>query len=619
MSHPENSENVMTEARFPSLYDVDVPAGAEGWEELYNWYHLRGPERQADDEQRFWFQDRLHHPEVMHPYDEIQCECWWQGLGAFNTRIFAMPPAFGIDQRVVNGYLYISPIPAPPEDLQARAEAFGVRAGHYYENWDAIYEEWKAKTVDRLDQMKAMTFAPLPELEDESVVLSHRGSSTGYQMIEDYSRMVLIMYETYQFHFELLNIGYAAYLTFFAFCKQTFPDISDQTIARMVGGLHVDLYRPDDELKRLSKEAVRLGLGDTVKGAGSAEALFTRLREGGGDGAAWVADWEATADPWFLIDTAPGHPGGYAHYGTWASQPDIPLSAVKQYIIALEAGEEIDRPTAKVLAERERITGEYRELLADEDQAIFDEMLALARMVFVYIEEHVIYIEHWMWATFWAKSHELSRALATMGAFDKPEDMFFLRRTEVMESIYDVVTAWGSGGRPRGADYWRETIARRERIYDVLKTWEAPPALGIPPTEVNEPFTVMLWGITTDSVQGWLENDEDGDGTTLRGQPGSPGVVEGPARIVRTVQELEGVQDGDILVCPATSPAWSPVFSRIAATVSDVGGVMSHTAIICREYGLPAVVGTGSAVSRVREGQRIRVDGDTGVVTLLDD
>ena len=139
--------------------------------------------------------------------------------------------------------------------------------------------------------------------------------------------------------------------------------------------------------------------------------------------------------------------------------------------------------------------------------------------------------------------------------------MFFLRRTEVTETIYDVVTAWGSGGRPRGADYWREIIERRKAIYETLKGWEAPPALGIPPTEVNEPFTVMLWGITTDSVQAWLESSDD-DGPGLRGQPGSPGVGEGPARIVRNVQELESVQQGDVLVCPATSPAWSPVFSR---------------------------------------------------------
>jgi pyruvate,water dikinase len=244
-------------------------------------------------------------------------------------------------------------------------------------------------------------------------------------------------------------------------------------------------------------------------------------------------------------------------------------------------------------------------------------MLKLARTVFVYIEEHNIYIEHWMWATFWRKSRDLAAALHAMGEFDAPEDMFLLRRSEVAESIYDIVAAWSVGGRPRGADYWRPIIAERRRIYEVLKAWDAPPALGPPPKEVNEPFTVMLWGITTDQVAAWLTGAGE-DGKTLQGQAGSPGVVEGPARIVRAVEELDDVQQGEVLICPATSPSWSTVFSRVVATVSDVGGVMSHAAIICREYGLPAVVGTGSAVSSIANGQRVRVDGDRGTVTILD-
>ena len=94
---------------------------------------------------------------------------------------------------------------------------------------------------------------------------------------------------------------------------------------------------------------------------------------------------------------------------------------------------------------------------------------------------------------------------------------------------------------------------------------------------------------------------------------------EGPVRVVTHVSELPAVQPGEVLVCPATSPSWAPVFARIAATVSDVGGIMSHTAIVCREYGMPAVVGTGNAVSMLRTGQRVRVDGGTGVVTVLDE
>jgi len=256
--------------------------------------------------------------------------------------------------------------------------------------------------------------------------------------------------------------------------------------------------------------------------------------------------------------------------------------------------------------------------MAEADRPVFDETLELARKVFVYIEEHVLYIEHWMWAAFWAKSKELSRALAAMGELDEPEDMFFLRRYEVAEAIYDCVVGWSVGSRSRGADYWRPIVETRRRIYDALKAWEPEPALGPPPAEVNEPFTVMLWGITTSTVGEWLKADDEG-GKVLRGTGGAPGVVEGPVRVVTHVGELGSVEPGDVLVCPATSPSWAPVFSRIAATVSDVGGIMSHTAIVCREYGMPAVVGTGNAVSTLRTGQRVRVDGGAGTVTLLDE
>jgi len=86
--------------------------------------------------------------------------------------------------------------------------------------------------------------------------------------------------------------------------------------------------------------------------------------------------------------------------------------------------------------------------------------------------------------------------------------------------------------------------------------------------------------------------------------------------VVRSVNELSQVHEGEILVCPLTEPAWSPIFSTIKAAVSDIGGIMSHSAIISREYGLPAVVGTGNGTTRIKTGDTITVDGTAGVVTI---
>jgi pyruvate, water dikinase len=98
---------------------------------------------------------------------------------------------------------------------------------------------------------------------------------------------------------------------------------------------------------------------------------------------------------------------------------------------------------------------------------------------------------------------------------------------------------------------------------------------------------------------------------------GSPGLVEGTARVILAASQIGEIEQDEILVCPITAPSWGPVFGKIKAAVSDIGGIMSHAAIVSREYGLPAVVGTGSGTRRIKTGDRLRVDGNTGHVTIL--
>ncbi len=149
-----------------------------------------------------------------------------------------------------------------------------------------------------------------------------------------------------------------------------------------------------------------------------------------------------------------------------------------------------------------------------------------------------------------------------------------------------------------------------------MRAFTPPPALGSVPDTITEPMTIMLWGITTERVREWAAEDRDA-GATITGFAGSAGKVEGPARVILDVARLGELQPGEILVAPVTSPSWTPVFGTIAAAVSDIGGIMSHAAIVSREYRLPAVVGTGNATSRIKTGDRLRVDGDSGTVTIL--
>jgi pyruvate,water dikinase len=129
----------------------------------------------------------------------------------------------------------------------------------------------------------------------------------------------------------------------------------------------------------------------------------------------------------------------------------------------------------------------------------------------------------------------------------------------------------------------------------------------------------MLWGITTDKVQEWLKgvSVKPEEVVEIKGFASSKGQAEGPARVVKKLEEIVALKEGEILVCPSTNPSWAPVFTKIKAAVTDIGGVTCHAAIVAREYGLPSVTGTGVATQVIKTGDIIRVDGDTGVVTIL--
>ena len=131
----------------------------------------------------------------------------------------------------------------------------------------------------------------------------------------------------------------------------------------------------------------------------------------------------------------------------------------------------------------------------------------------------------------------------------------------------------------------------------------------------------MLWGVTTDKVKEWLKGSVDidpGDVKEIKGFAASAGVVEGKARVLKRLKDVMDLEPGEILVCPTTNPSWAPVFTKIKAAVTDIGGLTSHAAIVCREYGVPSVTGTGIATSVIKTGDTIRVDGETGVVTIIE-
>ena len=121
-----------------------------------------------------------------------------------------------------------------------------------------------------IDAMEALRYEPLPDMVPKEWVFEGRGLDNTYYLVENYESALQLCYKAWQYHFEFLNLGYAAYLDFFGFCKEQFPSIPDQAIARMVQGIDVDLFRPDDELKKLAHLAIETGV-DAALMSGSVE------------------------------------------------------------------------------------------------------------------------------------------------------------------------------------------------------------------------------------------------------------------------------------------------------------------------------------------------------------
>ena len=598
---------------FPLPSSLKVVAGTERAQAAYPYYM----QFTKEDDQRFWFYNSMHFPEPMCVFDMITAEAAYCALGSANTRVHCLPTTLGIDYRIINGRVFIGGNGVTdPGEIQKRTEEFQKRAFYYYGNWERLFAQWKDKMMGLIRQAEALPKLDLPEFEPLQHVHAGRGIASNHYILETYQKTLEGYFRMWHHHFEFLLLGYGAYLTFFDFCKKAFPEISDQTVARMVAGLEAEIFRPDDELRRLAKCAIDLGIDDQFHEGRSPDEIIKSLKQLGAPGEAWLKELAISRDPWFNINVGDGF---YHYHRSWNDDLSMPFAALPGYIANAKKGERLERQTEKLMAERKQLIADYRELLeTDEERAAYDQMIELAHRVFPYVEGHKFYCEHWYTNLFFNKIREFGALLAKHGFFPDAEDVFQLSHYELESAIVDLMTSWSNGSLPRGPERWPAIVRERRAAIAEWSKHETPPALGPVPDIIDDPAIVMLWGITRENLDTWLKAGEMPNSNEIKGVAASNGVVEGVARVVKAAEEIDRLHHGDILVCQVTNPSWAPVFQKIAAAVSDIGGSMSHAAIVAREYGLPAVVGTGTATQKIKDGQRIRVDGGRGVVTLLE-
>ena len=360
------------------------------------------------------------------------------------------------------------------------------------------------------------------------------------------------------------------------------------------------------ELARLA-DALRRdpGARSLLEGAGEAEAaLATLCAQTGAVGEAVTAYVERV-----------GHwsAGG----GFDVAEPslgEMPGVLLETFLVAARRDGGTAAPGADDEGDVDALAADFRAAVPAVERPQFDELLAESRLVHRLRDERALYCDVWA-------NGLMRRAILAAGER-------LARRGLLHDPVHLVDATWGelrsllAGGRGPSAD----ELAERARYREEADADAVPVLLGEP---VRSPVplgwlspgaarTERAFRTYLAAMAGTAEEEPAGaPDVPVRGQGASPGVYEGRARVVPSAAALADIREGDVLVTVATSPAFNVVLQLVGAIVTDRGGMLSHAAIVAREYGVPAVVGSGDATQLIPDGARVRVDGGSGEVTVL--
>ena len=534
-----------------------------------------------EEERLLWTHDRLHWPAPIMPIDG------WSIYQAYQEGISSAAEAYGLPLRCrarrLNTYLYsaIVPLPAPPAELEAQGKAA---------------QEKLTAMMARLDEAWSGEF--LPEIK------AHLGYWQGFDLQGAALPALLVhLDETVVRHrrlYEIHMVLWFAFMTAISLFEEAYHDLFGDDDAfdahRLLQGFDNKTVEAGRALWRLSRRALAYPAVRRILEE-QAAADVPAMLQASAQGRAFLGELDT-----YLDEYGQGILKWELAYPSPREDPTPVVKTLKDYITQPDRDLEAEREA--LVAERERLVAQTRLRLQGYPEpavAHFEWLLKAAQEGVVLTEEHAFWIDYRGLYQVRRVFLEFGRRFAAAGVVEAPEEVFYLVPDEVRETAAML---------PR-LDR-RRLIAGRRAEMAYFRTIAPPPAVGtVPPGP--PPADPLSRAITKCFGEPAHAAAEPG---TLRGNAGSPGIARGPARVVRSLADAARLQPGDVLVAETTAPPWTPLFATAVAVVTDTGGILSHCAVVAREYGIPAVVGTGTATTMIADGQVVEVDGSRGTVRL---
>ncbi|OGP64514.1 MAG: hypothetical protein A2169_13915 [Deltaproteobacteria bacterium RBG_13_47_9] len=513
---------------------------------------------------------------------------YWYYHGFRNApEILCLPTTHGWDSRFIHGYPYITTIKTTEAEATEREPIFREKIRPFLEDFDGIWNLRKTELLRIYKEAK---------------------ESRGLKAWEDIRK--------------LSNIDLLSFFLDFTFIinrKEAETHMIMMTASYYISGLLQELWReifgteapidPDfnkimagyesQDIKvvrglwRLGRRAVELGVQDVFETFDD-EGVINELGKTKA-GAQWLSEYNE-----FLLEHGWRCERMHA-YDTpaWIEKPSLGINRIKMLMAKDVFPMDVEK--VRVIEERKKTEIEVLAKVPEGQRDAFKVLMGAAQKSGFWSEDHTYFCDFYIGAIGRWIVTEYGRRFAEAGCIDDPEDIHFLHANEIRKAAI-----------PMGRVNLRHYVERRKREWEESLKIDPKPFYG----DISHAQSVLRSDPTL-SVSTQVPIVREELKADLYGAAAAPGVTEGVARVIMGADKLAEIKPGEILVAPGTSAAWTVAFSIVKGLITDGGGALSHPVIMARENGIPCVAGCLEATAKIKTGQRVRVDGNRGVVYIL--
>lgn len=517
---------------------------------------------------------------------------YWYNHGIrYAAETLCLPTSKGWDTRIVNGYHYITAIRVPPEEAKQREPVFRERIKPFIEDFEKIWEPLKKELIDSYSNLKESR--GLVQWEDIRKISNIELLTLMNEFVFNINR------REGEIHMLLMVASFYVFGLLQKMWKELFgvEAAIDPEYQILMAGFDSQLFRIDRLIWKLGSSVRELKLEDMFLSIKDNKELLASLEKAEA-GRQWLKKYKE-----FLVEHG-WRCVRMQEYNTpaWIEEPSVGIDAIKLSMGKKDYSPDEER--SRLVKNRKEAEEKVVAKVPSNQRDWFGLLLKAGQMAGYWSEDHTYYSDFYVSALGRWIFTEYGRRFAEAGCIDNPDDVFFLLPDEIRKA-----------GIPMGMVDLRPYVEPRKKAWEESHNIEPPVFLG-DADKVQEVIsadpTLAVSATQHPIVREELKAD-------LYGSASTPGTTEGDARIIKTVEELINLKPGEILVAPGTTGSWTPAFNIISGLICDGGGALSHPVIVAREYGIPCVVGTMEATSKIKTGQRVRIDGDRAAVYILDE